>query len=146
LFKISDQGSTIKNITSKEGYHFVGFISLSWNSSNKYVQDLSKKSFIFTLKNPHNIPPSKYPLIQTFKAICCSSYYPSTFGLGADICLNTQSDQNTNSYTRFPFSYSYTTGKVDITLSKILISQQIKLMFLMFKIKTTFMKIISFTY
>jgi hypothetical protein len=64
LFKTSDQRSTITIITSKEGYHFGEHTSLSLNSLNEYVQDSSNQPFIFTFKNPHNIPPSKYTLIE----------------------------------------------------------------------------------
>jgi hypothetical protein len=52
LFKASNQGSTITIITSKEGYHFIEYTSLSCNSSSGYVQDSSKQYFIFTLINP----------------------------------------------------------------------------------------------
>jgi hypothetical protein len=91
LFQASNQRSTITIITSKEGYHFNGYTSLSWNFSNEHVKDFSKQSFIFTLKNPQNILPSKYPVIEREYAICFDSNYDPIF-LNYDIYVYEQSD------------------------------------------------------
>jgi hypothetical protein len=79
------------------------------NSSNEYVKYSSKQSFIFTLTNPHNIFPSKYPLIQPEYAIYCRSFHGPIFGCGYDIYVYNQSDQNASSDKNFPGSYSDTT-------------------------------------
>jgi hypothetical protein len=112
--KCDDKRSIITIITSKEGFYFVGYTSLSWNSSNQFVQDSSKKSFIFSLTNPHSIPLLKYLLIQPEKAILCHPDFSHTFGCSRDICLSDQSDQNTSSGKGFSYSYSDITGKENI--------------------------------
>jgi hypothetical protein len=110
--KCDNQGSTVTIITSKKGYRFGGYTPFSWNSSSRYVQDSSKQSFIFTLTNPHNIPPSKYPLIKPECAIYCHPNFGPIFGsYSYDIYVSDKSNQNDDSFTDFPNSYSDTTGK-----------------------------------
>ena len=45
-------------IRSKNGFVFGGFTSVPWSSRNKDITDAS--AFLFTLKNPHGIKPTKY--------------------------------------------------------------------------------------
>jgi hypothetical protein len=109
-FNCDSKGATVTIIIARGGYAFGGYTPLSWDTSNKYVADPSCQSIIFTLTNPHKIPPTKYSLSNYEKAIHCHPYFSATFGAGQDICIANNSNQNTYSYSNFPYSYSDTTG------------------------------------
>jgi hypothetical protein len=49
-------------IFDKGGNIFGGFTPLQWESGDKWKCDDSLKSFLFTLKNPHNIPAKTFAL------------------------------------------------------------------------------------
>jgi hypothetical protein len=70
--------NTLVLIQDTEGNIFGGFTPVKWESRpyslyNKVDQSL--KSFLFTLKNPHNVPARKFALKagKKNKAICCNS-------------------------------------------------------------------------
>jgi hypothetical protein len=93
------------------GNVFGGFTPLQWESDKrgKCKRDDSLRSFIFTLKNPHNTSARKFPLKldQKQSAIFCgdSSEGP-TFGDG-DISVSNNCNSNTDSHTSF-FNNVYT--------------------------------------
>jgi hypothetical protein len=66
---------------------FGGFTPVEWDSSNSLKADDSLRSFLFTLKNPHNIPARRFALKAERKgeAISCSSMCGLYFG--GDICV-----------------------------------------------------------
>jgi hypothetical protein len=115
--RCNNQGPTMTIIQSNNNYLFGGYTSISWTSDGSYKNDTI--AFIFTLTNPHNIPPTKY-LIQTDKtgyAVYHNSSYAPTFGGGHDICLANASNANNSSYANFPHSYTDTTGKGNATFT-----------------------------
>jgi hypothetical protein len=68
-------------IKSGEGFLLSGYTPISWQSSplsllGGSLIDDSKESFVFTLTNPHNISPSKYPLNDP----SCAFYYEPNYG------------------------------------------------------------------
>jgi hypothetical protein len=62
-------------ILDTNGNIFGGFTPVEWDSSGTFKGDDSLKSFLFTLKNPHNIPPRKFALNPETKetAIICDA-------------------------------------------------------------------------
>jgi hypothetical protein len=56
--------NTLTLVLDTDGNVFGGYMPLQWESalSMKYKCDDSLKSFLFTLKNPHNIPARKFAL------------------------------------------------------------------------------------
>jgi hypothetical protein len=64
-------------ILDTKGNIFGGVTPVEWESPSqwKYKADDSEKSFLFTLKNPHNIAPRRFALIPAEKqrAILCNS-------------------------------------------------------------------------
>jgi hypothetical protein len=86
-------------ITSSEDYVFGGYTPVSWNSSTEVSADHSYESFLFTLKNPHNLPPTKFSLTNKMRAIQCRVSYGPTFGYDGNICCFDNSDKNNDSYT-----------------------------------------------
>jgi hypothetical protein len=104
-----NKGATLAVIQSKDGYLFGGYTPLSWDSKSNYIGH--PNMFIFTLSNPHNIPPTKYPKGATNKGILCYETHAITFGGGFDIFVETNSHQNNSSFTYFPGTYLDTTNK-----------------------------------
>jgi len=96
-----NKGETFIIIKSQNNYIFGGY-SCSWTSCNNYVTDA--KAFIFTIKNPHNIPPTKY-LSNGSQSIYDHSTRLPTFGGGHDLYVN-----GATCTVNFPHSYSDTTG------------------------------------
>jgi hypothetical protein len=67
-------------------------------SPGRWTADPSLKSFLFTLKNPHNFPARKFALKAEKKGeaiVCISSCGPHFH----DICVRDNCTANTNSYT-----------------------------------------------
>ena len=62
-------------------------------------------SFIFTLTNMYNIPPTKFPNSNTNDSIYDNSSYGPTFG-SSDICIKFSSN-----YARFNYCYKDVLGK-----------------------------------
>jgi hypothetical protein len=98
---------------------FGGFAPVEWESrkwngksgkeSNCHKADASLKSFIFTLKNPHDIPARTFALKEEMKnmAIYCNSEWGPDF---CDIGVSGNCNANTLSYTSLGFSYTNDTG------------------------------------
>eukprot|EP00026_Physarum_polycephalum_P014186 Phypoly_transcript_14674.p1 GENE.Phypoly_transcript_14674~~Phypoly_transcript_14674.p1 ORF type:complete len:222 (-),score=39.54 Phypoly_transcript_14674:73-738(-) len=111
-----NKGSTLTVIQSTDGYLFGGYTPLSFDASSSYKSD--QEMFLFTLTNPHSLPPTKYPLKKedTYGIYCYSPYGP-IFGGGHDILVSSYSHQNNFSYSNFPYSYTDTTGKGNTTFT-----------------------------
>jgi hypothetical protein len=82
-------GNTLTVIFDTKGNIFGGFTPLKWNSrtpvafpdsSNSEVDD-NLKSFLFTLKNPHNIPAKRFTLKaeMKYRAIICNYEWAPRF-------------------------------------------------------------------
>jgi len=112
-----DFPGTLTVIQSVGGWLFGGFASKSWKPTGDNQADES--AFIFTLTNPHSIPPTKYTLkndkIQF--SIYCSNSYGATFGGGNDIYVSDNSNQNYSSHINFPHTYNDTTNKGKTTFT-----------------------------
>jgi hypothetical protein len=92
-------------ILDTKGNIFGGFTPLEWESvpdPGACKADESLKSFLFTLRNPHNIPARRFALKaeQTNWAIACSSIRGPDFG---DFRIY----ENCNAY---PDSFAYLFG------------------------------------
>jgi hypothetical protein len=110
--------NTLTLIEDTKGNIFGGFTPVEWESrqydkktSNCLKADPSLKSFLFTLKNPHNFPASKFALKAEKKAeaIGCDSQLGPCFCHG--ICVANNCNANTVSFTSyFGTSYANDTG------------------------------------
>jgi len=110
--RCDNKGPTVTIIQSKEGHLFGGYSPESWENPSKNSYTTNPFAFIFTLSNPHGIPPTKYLLQPADQhAIFCSNQTCSAFGGGHDIVVHGNAHQNKHSYTHFPSSYVDTTGK-----------------------------------
>jgi hypothetical protein len=99
-----------------EGNIFGGFTPVEWesrvwngmydNDDNCRKADDSLRSFVFTLKNPHNIPARRFGLNAACKqkALRCDSQWGPFFG--DDIMIVDQCNASTESYTFLDYSYT----------------------------------------
>lgn len=103
-----DKGPTLSIIQSKR-YLFGGYNADSWASPNKLTSKFNPSSFLFTLTNPHNIPPTRYWLKKESRiSITQDKLRLVRFGgdnhdlvIGATL----------NCYIYFPIFYEDTTGR-----------------------------------
>ena len=132
-FKASDfhrlcdnKGETLVIIKSTDNYIFGGYTSINWESTKWNGQCGEKNNarreghgleFIFTLKNPHNIPPSKYNIQKKWldHSICCDINLGPIFGCN-DIRIENNCNTNSNSFSYYDFNpgeycFDDTTGK-----------------------------------
>jgi hypothetical protein len=91
---------------------FGGFTPVEWESPTNLKQkaDPSQKSFLFTLKNPHNVPARRFGLKAECKdeAIRCESDFGPNFW---DICVCQKCNARPNSFTSgFAARYTNDTG------------------------------------
>jgi hypothetical protein len=97
--------NTLTVILDTKGNMFGGFTPVKWDSTSLDKADPSMNSFLFTLKNPHNVPARRFALEaeKKNKAIYChSNYGPSFYDLGV------LDDGNANS--NFGMNYTNDTG------------------------------------
>jgi hypothetical protein len=99
---------------------FGGFTPVKWESrvwngrsgyaDNGYNEDDSQKSFLFTLKNPHDIPARRFALKAEEKdrAIWCDSRWGPCFG--GCITVSDSCNANTRSCTCLGSTYTNDTG------------------------------------
>jgi hypothetical protein len=95
-------------IADTDGNVFGGFTPVKWESSGKYKSDDSLRSFLFTLRNPHGVPPRKFALRVEKKqrAIGCDSVWCAVVGGGGDIFVPGNCNANRNSCTRIGTRWS----------------------------------------
>ncbi len=107
--RCDNQGETFVVARSFNGFLFGGYTSVPWNSNGGYNAD--PKAFLFTLINPHGIPPTRYVVqaTRTTYATYFNSDYNAAFGGGHDMFLGRSGFLG--AYTNFPHSYADTTGK-----------------------------------
>lgn len=104
-----NMGSTITLIQTTDDYLFGGYTSHTWSSCAGFVD--VNETFLFTLVNPFNIPPTKFSPKLTEHSIYDHGSVGPTFGHGFDIHVSSNCDKNNLSYVGFPHSFLDTTGK-----------------------------------
>jgi hypothetical protein len=94
--------NTLTLIADTDGNVFGGFTPVEWESDRygKNKDDKSLRSFVFTLRNPHCVPPRKFALREDEKhrAINCYSVLGPVFPDG--IVVDDNCNTNTDSFTR----------------------------------------------
>jgi hypothetical protein len=103
--------NTLTVLLDTEGNIFGGFTPVEWESppQAKYKADDSEKSFLFTLKNPHNIAPRRFALKATEKqrAVCSNSEWGPYF---RDVRVSDNCNANTSSSASLGDVYTNDTG------------------------------------
>jgi hypothetical protein len=88
---------------------FGGFTPVELESDRSLKADDSLKSFLFTLKNPHNIPAMKFPLKAKEKSLainCMFNHCPVFYDIGVSDNCNV----NTDSWASVGSAYTNNTG------------------------------------
>jgi hypothetical protein len=110
------RANTLTLILDTKGNIFGGFTPVEWesrewngkggNENNLFKGDDSLRSFLFTLRNPHGVPPRKLALTAERKqrAIQCDSALGPVFG--DCIYVNDNCNANRRSCTRFGTRWS----------------------------------------
>jgi len=113
----NNKGETLTVIKSTGGYLFGGYTPIIWQSKGGFAWD--QRSFVFTLTNPNNIPPTKYSNTGPNHSNQNSIYDHSSRGpsFGYDIQVHDRCNQNTSSATNFPHSFADSTGKGTTTFT-----------------------------
>ncbi|CAF3777822.1 unnamed protein product [Rotaria sp. Silwood1] len=113
-----NKGPTMTIIQTKNhGYLFGGYAEISWDCDNKYTTDPA--AFLFTLKNPHDIQPTKFLSNPNERnSVAHSNAHGPYFGgvikdkeHFVDILISTNANKNSDSESSFPSTYIDTTGK-----------------------------------
>jgi len=122
--KCDNHPNTLTIIKTTNNYIFGGFTSQTWNGSNykSYVDE-----FLFSYKNPYNIPCKINGTPNSQKAIYCNPSYGPTFGGGNDIHISSNSNTNSSSYSKLNNTYkinnghdsNFLTGSRNFTVSEI---------------------------
>jgi hypothetical protein len=103
-------GNTLTFIESSKRSLFGGYTPSAWDSTTRDKYDTTLQSFLFTLKNPHNIPARKFSLISGRRAIYCASSDGPSFGGGTDIRVLDRCNAHNENYLNFGHSYQNNTG------------------------------------
>jgi len=93
--------------TSSFPHIFGGYAPEPWSSNNTTSSHVD--TFIFTLSNPHGLPPTRYFLFPGKVAQYNYIGYGCSFGQW-DIWVASNSDEHNKSYSNFPASFVDTTG------------------------------------
>jgi hypothetical protein len=113
--KCNGKGPTMTIFQSTEKYLFGGYTKVPWSSKVDVKGDA--QAFLFTLTNPHDIPPTKYSIHPDRKdnAVYHFEHHGPCFGKhGAtcDVCVsNFPKDTSYQNTISFPGAYLDTTGK-----------------------------------
>jgi hypothetical protein len=117
-----NKGESVCVIKSSDGYIFGGYSSSSWKDigEGENFGEKAPGSFLFTITNPHKIPPTKYMLKDKHNAIFHQATGGPIFGDDTgDLCdIHIAPDYNSNlNFIGFPISYIDTTGQGNITFT-----------------------------
>lgn len=123
--KCDDKGPTLAIIRSHpHNYQFGGYNPLSWKwegDGRNWTIRTHPDCFVFTLNNPHGIPPTKYSIIRNGEheayAIITHKDYGPMFGCGPCIRVANKSNQFESDLGRISKTFTDTTGKDDLTFT-----------------------------
>jgi hypothetical protein len=108
--RCNGHANTVSLISSTNGCIFGGYSPLPWSSEKTSVSDPNLKSFIFTIKNPHDLPAQIFEQVQEMHAIRNGASYGPTFGGAPDLYVCDQSRTSTSSASKIGTTYANNTG------------------------------------
>lgn len=113
-----NKGPTLCIIQSK-GYLFGGYAADSWRTE-RLKQFNNRNTFVFTLSNPHKIPPTQYFLKKRDTdavSMTCHSIYGIWFGGKGETGEEEITVKDETVIVSFPLSFEDTTGKGSLTFT-----------------------------
>ena len=111
----NNQAPTMTIIRSNNNCLFGGYTAVPWTSDGTYKNDAT--AFLFTLTNPHNIPPTKY--LVTASSAASAVMHNATHGpyFGNSALHVSDGSNASNSNIGFPNVYTDSTGKGNATFT-----------------------------
>ena len=109
--KCKGKGDVWVIISDVKGNVFGGYTSIGWKGIFTRVRDPA--AYVYTLVNPHGIPPTKYNPKENSECIIDGG----NISFGSDLFIADNSNSNNNSFTNFPRHYIDTTGKGETTFT-----------------------------
>jgi hypothetical protein len=109
--KCDGHANTLTVILDTNGNIFGGFTPVEWESRERSPQDKgddSRKSFLFTLKNPHNVAPMKFKLNPGCRSSAISCGYASGPNF-RDLAVFSNCNANTRSFAYLGTTYNNNT-------------------------------------
>ncbi len=108
--KCDNKGSTITIMKCGSGWVFGGFSDIPWWTSTADSYKTSSNAFLFTLKNPHNIAPTRIHVQNPEKAVRSYPGYGPMWGSSTDLygCYGSAY------HCGGPANYADTTGKSNL--------------------------------
>ena len=111
--KCDNQGQTLTIIKSSDDFIFGGYTEINWDSTtwngkvgegNNARREGKGNEFVYTLKNPHNISPSKFNMKKEWlnHSICCDVNLGPIFGCN-DIRIENNCNTKNNSFSFYDF-------------------------------------------
>jgi hypothetical protein len=97
-------------ISSTGGWIFGGYTPLAWSSRGSYVADPSLTSFLFTIKNPHDLEAQIFKQKQEGQAIYDNGSCGPGFGCGTDIAIWDRCHSSDGSWSNLGGTYTNDTG------------------------------------
>jgi hypothetical protein len=101
--------NTVSLIHSTNECIFGGYTPVAWTSRGGWVSDPSLKSFLFTIKNPHNLPAQIFKLKQAAGAIYDHYASGPRFGGGTDLAVADQCRSSNTCWSNFGYTYENST-------------------------------------
>jgi hypothetical protein len=101
--RVNHHSHTLTIVETTKGFIFGGYIAIKWDSSNGWKSDDSLKSFLFTLKNPHNLAARTFSLKPDLKKYTILCYFNGKmvwFGSDGAIAIYDNCNANNNSHNR----------------------------------------------
>jgi hypothetical protein len=108
--KCDGRSNTLTVIETTKGFIFGGFTPVAWDSSSSQKSDSTRKTFLFTVKNPRGSEERKFVMKSSENAIYCPNSYGPTFGGGHDIYVANGCNGNTSSSTNLGSTFNNDTG------------------------------------
>jgi hypothetical protein len=103
-------GGTLTVVMSDNGSIFGGYTPIAWTSTGGYVSDSKLRSFLFTIKNQHNLSARIFGQKEADYAIYNTGGYGPIFGRGHDLYVCNECQTSKSSYTNLGSSYNNDTG------------------------------------
>jgi hypothetical protein len=95
---------------SKNNCIFGGYTPIAWTSRGTFASDPSLQSFLFTIKNPHNLPARIFKQNRAENAIADNGGCGPSFGSAWDLYVCDQCHGSNGSHTDLSTVYTNDTG------------------------------------
>jgi hypothetical protein len=108
--RCNGHSNTVTLILSTNDCIFGGFTPIAWSSRNSYASDPSLNSFLFTIKNLHNLPPQIFKQQRADKAIYDHETCGPAFGSHRDLVICDQKTSSDGTFSHLGSGYTNDTG------------------------------------